>query len=75
MAKMPVGVGPKAPQIVVLFGATGDLSQRKLLPGLFHLVAAGFLPKCRIIGVSLDDIDAEGFRALARNAAFEQSRA
>ncbi len=68
MAKIPAGVGPKLPQIVVLFGATGDLSQRKLLPGLFHLVAAGFIPKCRIIGVSLEDIDAEAFRDFARQA-------
>ena len=68
MAKVPAGVGPKLPQIVVLFGATGDLSQRKLLPGLFHLVAAGFIPKCRIIGVSLDAIDTDGFRDVARKA-------
>ena len=72
MAKIPVGVGPKLPQIVVLFGATGDLAHKKLLPGLFHLVSAGFISKCRIIGVSLDAIDAEGFRALARDAVFEQ---
>ena len=44
MPKIPPGVAPRLPQIVVLFGATGDLSQRKLLPGLFHLSAAGFLP-------------------------------
>ena len=62
------GVGPRHPQVVVLVGATGDLSRRKLLPGLFHLVTAGFIPACRIIGVSLDDIDAEGFRAIARDA-------
>ncbi len=68
MAKVPAGVGPKLPQIVVLFGATGDLSQRKLLPGLFHLVAAGFIPKCRIIGVALDAIDTDGFRDVARKA-------
>ncbi len=62
------GVGPRFPQVVVLVGATGDLSRRKLLPGLFHLVSAGFIPACRIIGVSLDDLDAEGFRASAREA-------
>ena len=62
------GVGPKLPQVVVLIGATGDLSRRKLLPGLFHLAASGFIPGCRIIGVSLDDIDADGFRAIARGA-------
>ena len=68
VAKIPPGVGPKFPQVVVLIGATGDLSKRKLLPGLFHLSTAGFIPGCRIIGVSLDDIDAERFRAIARGA-------
>src|SRR5271165_6200676 len=68
MAKVPAGVGPKLPQIVVLFGATGDLSHKKLLPGLFHLAASGFIPKCRIVGVSLEDIDAERFRVLAHQA-------
>ena len=29
MAKIPSEVGPKLPQIVVLFGATGDLAKRK----------------------------------------------
>ncbi len=72
MAKAPVGVGPKIPQVVVLFGATGDLAHKKLLPGLFHLCTTGFIPKCRIIGVSLDAIDAEGFRAVAREAAFDR---
>ena len=68
MAKVPAGVGPRYPQVVVLVGATGDLARRKLLPGLFHLVNAGFIPDCRIIGVSLDAIDAEGFRRIARSA-------
>jgi glucose-6-phosphate 1-dehydrogenase len=52
----------------VLVGATGDLSRRKLLPGLFHLTNAGFIPGCRIIGVSLDELDAQAFRAFARSA-------
>ena len=62
MAKIPPGVGPKDPQVVVLVGATGDLSKRKLLPGLFHLSSAGFIPGYKIIGVSLDNLDTEGFR-------------
>jgi len=61
-------VGPRQPQVVVLFGATGDLAKRKLLPGLFHLVRTGFIPDCRIVGVSLDEIDTEKFRALAKAA-------
>jgi glucose-6-phosphate 1-dehydrogenase len=37
--------------VIVLFGATGDLAKRKLLPGWFHLYAAGLLPnEFRLIG-------------------------
>src|SRR5882757_7232673 len=68
MSRIPPGVGPQYPQVVVLVGATGDLARRKLLPGLFHLSSAGFIPGCRIIGVSLDDLDGDGFRAFAREA-------
>jgi glucose-6-phosphate 1-dehydrogenase len=57
--------------VVVLVGATGDLARRKLLPGLFHLVSAGFIPDCRIIGLSLDDIDADQFREVTRGALLE----
>jgi glucose-6-phosphate 1-dehydrogenase len=73
VAKIPPGVGPQFPQVVVLVGATGDLARRKLLPGLFHLSSSGFIPDCRIIGVSLENIDAEGFRQLARGALTEFS--
>ena len=68
MASVSRDVGPKYPQLVVLVGATGDLSRRKLLPGLFHLASHGFIPGCRIVGVSLEDIDADGFRDIARDA-------
>src|ERR1700734_3376045 len=73
VAKIPPGVGPQNPQVVVLVGATGDLARRKLLPGLFHLSSVGFIPGCRIIGVSLENLDAEGFRKLAREALDEFS--
>ncbi len=73
MAKVPAGVGPRFAQVVVLFGATGDLARRKLLPGLFHLSSAGFIPGCRIVGVSLDELDLEGFRTAARSALDEFS--
>ncbi len=66
-------VGPRYPHLVVLFGATGDLARRKLLPGLFHLASSGFIPGCRIVGVSLDDLDAEAFRKVARGALDEFS--
>src|ERR1700689_4220529 len=68
LGKIDSGVGPRHAQVVVLVGATGDLSRRKLLPGLSHLSSAGFIPGRRIIGVSLDPIDSDGFRKIAREA-------
>src|SRR5271170_981572 len=73
VAKIPPGVGPQLPQVVVLVGATGDLARRKLLPGMFHLSSSGFIPGCRIIGVSLEDLDADGFRKIAQEALTEFS--
>jgi glucose-6-phosphate 1-dehydrogenase len=52
---MPAKNGSPRPEnhVIVLFGATGDLAKRKLLPGLFHLHAAGLLPReYRVIGTS-----------------------
>src|SRR6476661_7856814 len=66
-------IKPLRPHVMVLFGATGDLARRKLLPGMFHLAQAGLLPECRIIGTSLDDLDDEGFRDFARAALEEFS--
>ncbi|HUY46346.1 MAG TPA: glucose-6-phosphate dehydrogenase [Streptosporangiaceae bacterium] len=60
--------------VIVLFGATGDLARRKLLPGLFHLARAGLMPAgYRVIGTSparfaLSDDD---FRKHAKDAVHE----
>jgi glucose-6-phosphate 1-dehydrogenase len=60
--------------VIVLFGATGDLARRKLLPGLFHLAKAGLMPaNYRVIGSSptqfaLSDQD---FRKHAKDAVRE----
>ncbi len=64
-------MAPLKPHVIVLFGATGDLAKRKLLPGLLHLHRAGLMPECRIVGSSLDDLDTEGFRSLAHEACAE----
>jgi len=56
------------PHVFVLFGATGDLAQRKLLPGLLRLFEAGLLRSCRIVGTSLEDVDTDSFRKIAREA-------
>src|SRR6266403_3135872 len=73
VTKIHPGVGPQFPQVVVLVGATGDLARRILLPGMYHLWSSGFIPGCRIIGTSLDDLSAEDFRKIARAALAEFS--
>ncbi len=41
------------PCVVVIFGASGDLTKRKLLPALYHLEQAGLLPKdISVVGVA-----------------------
>ena len=50
---------------LVLFGGTGDLSWRKLMPALFQAFKHGTLPEGgRIIGVGRDDLSDERYRAL-----------
>ncbi len=59
----------------MLFGATGDLARRKLLPGLFHLAEAGLLPeRYRIVGTARRPSTDEQFREQARQAVAEFGR-
>src|SRR5579863_6327628 len=52
------------PCVFVLFGAAGDLTKRKLVPALFNLVRAKLLPdNFAVMGVSVDDLSVEAFRA------------
>jgi glucose-6-phosphate 1-dehydrogenase len=51
------------PCAMVLFGASGDLAKRKLIPALFNLVKAKLLPQnFGILGVAIDDLSPEQFR-------------
>src|SRR5947208_3753772 len=59
---------PVEPHVVVLFGATGDLSRRKLLPGLTYLALSELTPDIQVVGTSLDDMDDVAFRAFAHEA-------
>src|SRR5688572_15271286 len=59
------------PHVIVLFGATGDLARRKLLPGLLRLTESDLLNDARIVGTSMEDLDAEQFDKLARAACEE----
>lgn len=54
---------------LLLFGATGDLSRRKLLPSLCALDADGLLPEdLKIIGTARSDLNDASFRSMAREA-------
>ncbi len=56
-------------QVIVLFGATGDLARRKLLPGIFHLFEAGLMPeRFALIGAARSELSDEEFVELAREA-------
>ena len=58
---------PVDPFDLVLFGATGDLAQRKILPGLYHRFEVGQMPEdARIIGTARSDMDSDGFREQLR---------
>jgi glucose-6-phosphate 1-dehydrogenase len=56
------------PYVVVLFGATGDLARRKLLPGLLRLSYSGLIPQYQIVGTSLEELDHQEFLDFARKA-------
>jgi glucose-6-phosphate 1-dehydrogenase len=70
----PSEVPALPPHVVVLFGATGHLARRKLLPGILHLARAGLLPECRVVGTSLEDLDEQHFRDLALEACRKYAR-
>lgn len=57
-----------APFVIVLFGATGDLARRKLLPGIAYLEQSSLTPDIRLICTSLEDYSDDEFRTLAREA-------
>ena len=67
--------GRIAPLVMVVFGASGDLARRKLLPALYDLAYEGLLPtRCAIVGSGGSRLDDEGFRERARGAVEEFSR-
>ena len=60
---------------LVIFGATGDLSRRKLLPAIYNLAHEGALPeRFNLVGVSRREQSDEDFRSVARESIEEFSR-
>ena len=55
--------------LLTIFGATGDLAQRMLLPSLYSLEGEGLLPGAlRILGTARSELDREGFQAMVAEA-------
>lgn len=60
---------PVDPFDIVIFGGTGDLSKRKLIPALFHRYLDGQIDKsCRIVGVARSKLDRGDFIDIAEKA-------
>jgi len=57
---------------LVIFGGTGDLARRKILPGLFRRFRAGQMPAdAQVIGAARSDMDDAAFREMVREAIVE----
>ncbi|NBC12208.1 MAG: glucose-6-phosphate dehydrogenase [Gammaproteobacteria bacterium] len=56
---------PAPPNVMIIFGAGGDLTKRKLVPALYHLSNARLLPESFVmLGLDRLDMDDDGFRNL-----------
>jgi glucose-6-phosphate 1-dehydrogenase len=66
---------PVPPTTLVIFGATGDLAHRKLLPALYNLAHEGALPeRFELIGIARREKGKEDFRGEARQSIVDYSR-
>ncbi|MBI3597851.1 MAG: glucose-6-phosphate dehydrogenase, partial [Nitrospirae bacterium] len=64
-----------APSLLVIFGGSGDLARRKLIPAMYNLYLDGLLPEgFAILGLGRKQMTHELFRALLREAAGKFSR-
>ncbi|BBZ43673.1 glucose-6-phosphate dehydrogenase [Mycobacterium parmense] len=59
---------PLDPHVIVLFGATGDLAKRKLIPGLAYLDQSELAPDIQIVATSLEELTDDEFRDIAKSA-------
>jgi glucose-6-phosphate 1-dehydrogenase len=66
---------PVPPTTLTIFGATGDLAHRKLLPAIYNLAHEGALPeRFNLIGAARRDVSTDAFRENARNSIRSFSR-
>jgi glucose-6-phosphate 1-dehydrogenase len=63
------------PSLMVIFGATGDLSARKLLPAIYNLAKQRLLPAgFAVVGAAIDDLSDDAFRKHAADVITKFSR-
>jgi glucose-6-phosphate 1-dehydrogenase len=66
---------PVHPTTLVIFGGTGDLAHRKLLPAIYNLAHEGALPeRFNLIAVSRSEMHSDEYRQLARESIAKYSR-
>src|SRR5437773_10562990 len=54
---------PAGPCLMVIFGASGDLTKRKLIPALYNLARSGYLPEnFAVLGFAVDALTTDQFR-------------
>ncbi len=63
------------PATIVIFGASGDLTQRKLIPALYSALAERNLSRCAIVGTARSPLSDDAFRASAREGIQKHARA
>ena len=74
LAEHPTAAPPRIgkqgdPCVMVIFGAAGDLTRRKLIPGLYNLSCVGCMnPQFEVLGVGRTPMRSEDFRAKMREA-------
>ena len=62
------------PSTIIIFGASGNLTKRKLMPALFNLFTKGFIPEgSKIIGIARSYTDHSNFREEMKKAVQEQN--
>src|ERR1700693_4790814 len=64
------------PCVMVIFGASGDLTKRKVIPALYNLSQSGYLPRnFAVIGFAIDALNTEQFRELITKEVHELAEA
>ena len=71
----PESITPVEPCTLIIFGGSGDLARRRLIPALYNLLLDGLLPaKYAVIGLGRKPMSDQDFRNLVREGVVKHSR-